>query len=441
MGRLDNLGLVTFTLNYNLTIVGKIWITVMVLLRLLVIIGVGYPLYQDEQSKFICDTMQPGCSNMCYDVFSPISHCRFWFVQAISLCLPLVVYVMYVAHRVPMQNAKENSQQHPQNLIKTSSVTKLQEVPGGRTSLTGKSYETDLHLEDSYGETKAVNEDLTIRQRILNFSGAYVLQLLLRTLLEAGFGVGQYYLFGLFVPNKFVCSSYPCANRVTCYPSRPTEKMLLVNFMLGVTGFSFLLNFVDLIYVIKKASKQSKKNKLLMKNFYQEEPFHDIPSDTHVLPEHKVVQEYGMHVRERRESGTSTGSEASSKIQQQEGTVIRSEILSENMALSNTNSNNTHLTMVTSSPVSMEGSADKDGSKLVLCECEKGTTAHSFNRYTAALPDQQGSRLRQHTLQKPFESPSINSQLIEEYRLVYMQAKDMQSNSSTGSRRKKSEWV
>uniref|UniRef100_UPI00398EF4BE gap junction delta-2 protein n=1 Tax=Pristiophorus japonicus TaxID=55135 RepID=UPI00398EF4BE len=410
----------------------------MVLFRLLVIIGVGYPLYQDEQTKFTCDTMQPGCANVCYDTFSPISHCRFWFVQAIALCLPLAMFIMYVAHRVPMQNVKDNSRRCLQNLIETSSIRK---VAAGRTSLTRKSCETNLHWEDGYGESKAVNEDLRMRQRILNFCEAYVLQLLLRTLLEAGFGIGQYYLFGLYVPNMFVCSSYPCANRVTCYPSRPSEKTLLLNFMFGVTAFSFLMNIVDLIYVIKQAVKQSKKKKLLMENFYQEEPFHDMPSDTLVLPEHKVAQEYEAHVQQGQESGTSAGSEASSKQGHEEGTFRHSEVLSENVAFSNTNSNNTHLTMVTSSPASTEGSADNDGSKVALCETEQGTAAHSLSWHTAASPGQQGSRLRQHTLQKPAESPSSSSQLIAEYRLVHMRVTDGQSNCGKGGRRKKSEWV
>ncbi|XP_041039866.1 gap junction delta-4 protein [Carcharodon carcharias] len=435
MGRLNSLGLVTLALNYNLTIVGKIWITVMVVFRLLVIIGVGYPLYQDEQTKFTCDTMQPGCSNVCYDAFFPISHCRFWFVQATALCLPLAMFIMYVAHRVPTQNAKESSLQCPQSLAETSSIRK---VPVGRASLTRKSSETNFHLEGSHGETKAVNEEVRIRQRILNFCEAYVLQLLLRTLLEVGFGVGQYYLFGFFVPNKFVCSSYPCANRVTCYPSRPTEKTLLVNFMFGVTAFSLLLNFVDLIYVIKQAVKQSKKNKLKMKSFYHEESYHDIPSDTRELPEHKLVQEYEMRARERRESVASSCSEAKScKSGQEEGTFTRSEVQSEDVALSNTNSNNTHLTTITSSSAFMGGSPDRSGSKLVLCDGEQETPARSFSRCT----DQQGSRLRQHALpNRPAESPSSNNQLLE-YRLVHMRVTDCQSNCSKDSRRKKSEWV
>ncbi|XP_078085459.1 gap junction Cx32.7 protein [Mustelus asterias] len=400
MGRLNNLGLVAFALNYNLTVVGKVWITVMIVFRLLVIIGVGYPLYQDEQARFTCDTMQPGCSNVCYDAFFPVSHCRFWFVQATALCLPLAMFVIYVAHRAPI-----------------------------------KSCETNLHLEDSHGET----EGLRIRHRILNFCKAYVLQLLLRTLLEVGFGVGHYCLFGFFVPNRFVCSSYPCANRVTCYPSRPTEKTLLANFMFGVTAFSFLLNFVDLVYVIKQAVKQNKKNKLQMKTFYPEESYHDIPGDTDEPPEHKAVQGYEMGVPERPESVASADS--GTKSAQGEGTFPRSEVQPQDVALSNTNSNNTHLTVIASSSASMVASPDGSGSRLALCESQQGTAAHSLRRYTARLLDQPGSRLRQHTLQKAAQHPLSNSQLLEEYRLVHMRVTDNQSNCSNGSRRKKSEWV
>ncbi|XP_043546982.1 gap junction delta-2 protein [Chiloscyllium plagiosum] len=408
----------------------------MIVFRLLVVIGVGYPLYQDEQTKFTCDTMQPGCSNVCYDAFFPVSHCRFWFVQAIVLCLPVAFFILHVAHRMPMQNAKASSLQCLQNPAETSSIRK---EPVRSASTTRKSQELNLHLMDIPDEAKAVNEDLRIRQRTLNFCEAYVLQLLLRTLLEAGFGVGQYYLFGFLVPNRFVCSSYPCANRVTCYPSRPTEKTLLVNFMFGATALSFLLNFVDLIYVIKQAVKQNKKNKLQMKHFYQAESYHDIPSEPRELPEHSVVQEHEMHVTERRESGASAGSEAKScKSGQEEGTCVHSGVLSEDVALSNTNSNNTHLTVLMSSPASMREPPDR---KLALFEKVQGTSSPAFSSCAARLPGQQGSRLRQHTLLKPTQAPPSNSQLIDEYRLVHMRVTDSQSNCSTGSRRKKSEWV
>ncbi|XP_032898040.1 gap junction delta-4 protein [Amblyraja radiata] len=434
MGRLDNLGLVTLALRHNLTIVGKLWIAVIVFLRLLVVLGIGYPLYQDEQTKFTCDSMQPGCSNVCYDAFSPISHCRFWFVQAVVLCLPLVIFITYVTHRLPPQNVGCPCQ-HPQNPAEPPPFRK---VPSARAPSMLKVGETNPDLEEFCGEILVINEDLGTGRRVHNFCEAYVLQLLLRALLEAGFGAGQYYLFGFMVPKKFVCSRYPCANIVTCYPSRPTEKTLLANFMFGVTALSFLLNFADLIHVIKQAVKQGKRRKMLMRNFYQEEPYPDMPSDPHVLPEHKALQDYGLQARQRRESGGSAGGGSVSKPGQERAALKQpGEGVLDHMALSNTNSNNAHLNVLASNQALAGRMAGECGGK---CAGDQGLAARSSaERCGEEVPDQQGSRLRQHALQsKSSGSPasSDSRQMIEEYRLVHMRITD-----NVESRKKKSEWV
>ena len=36
----------------------------------------GDRVYADEQSEFKCNTQQPGCNNVCFNSFSPISHLR-----------------------------------------------------------------------------------------------------------------------------------------------------------------------------------------------------------------------------------------------------------------------------------------------------------------------------------------------------------------------------
>ncbi|XP_078279857.1 gap junction delta-4 protein [Rhinoraja longicauda] len=427
--RLDNLGFLTLALRHNLTIVGKLWIAVIVFLRLLVILGIGYPLYQDEQAKFTCDSMQPGCSNVCYDAFSPISHCRFWFAQAVVLCLPLVIFITYVTHKLPLQDVGCPCQ-HPQNPAEPSPFRK---VPVGRASSVLKGGETNLDLEEVCGEILAVNEDLRPGRRTHNFCEAYMLQLILRALLEAGFGASQYYLFGFMVPKKFVCSRYPCANVVTCYPSRPTEKTLLANFMFGVTALSFLLNFADLIHVIKQAVRRGKRRRMLMRNFYQEEPYHDMPSGTQVLPEHKVPQAHGSQARQRRESGGSAGGGPAPKPGQERAAFKQPvEGVSDNVALSNTNSNNVHLRVLAPRPAFAGGMA---GGK---CAGDQGLAARSSaERRGEETPDQQGSRLRQHALQHASGSPaSSDSQMVEEYRLVHMRIA-----GDTESGRKKSEWV
>uniref|UniRef100_H2ZZM5 Gap junction protein n=2 Tax=Latimeria chalumnae TaxID=7897 RepID=H2ZZM5_LATCH len=215
---------------------GKIWLTLIILLRLLVTTLAGYPLYQDEQERFVCNTIQPGCSNVCYDLFSPMSHFRFWLIQIVTLCLPYAIFCVYVIHKVTKRIGSDSYQ--PYNRIKASSVRKLQQATFKRASLTRTTYEVE-------------------KQKIPEFLGAYVFQLLLRTIAEAGFGAGQYYLYGFFVPQRFVCHQPPCTSMVDCYISRPTEKTIMINFMFGINAMSFLLNVVDLIYVVKRTMRQN----------------------------------------------------------------------------------------------------------------------------------------------------------------------------------------
>ncbi|TRY58479.1 hypothetical protein DNTS_004897 [Danionella cerebrum] len=92
--------MIFITLNHNITLTGKAWLLVVVFLRIPVLLFAGYPLYQDEQERFVCNTIQPGCANVCYDIFAPLSLFRFWLVQLTTLCLPLVMFVIYVIHKV-----------------------------------------------------------------------------------------------------------------------------------------------------------------------------------------------------------------------------------------------------------------------------------------------------------------------------------------------------
>ncbi|KAK7877240.1 hypothetical protein WMY93_032041, partial [Mugilogobius chulae] len=63
------------------TFVGKIWLTLLIVFRIVLTAVGGESIYYDEQSKFTCNTHQPGCENVCYDAFAPLSHVRFWAFQ------------------------------------------------------------------------------------------------------------------------------------------------------------------------------------------------------------------------------------------------------------------------------------------------------------------------------------------------------------------------
>uniref|UniRef100_A0A3B3SJK9 Gap junction protein n=1 Tax=Paramormyrops kingsleyae TaxID=1676925 RepID=A0A3B3SJK9_9TELE len=177
----------------------KIWLMVTLLLRVLTLLLTGFPLYEDERESFACNTIQPGCSSACYDAFAPLSLIRFWLLQALALCLPYALYVVFVIHRV------------------VSSLASANIAPG---------------------------EDGGPRCRALAL--AYTIHVSTRIALEAAFGVGHYFLFGLSIPKSFLCYEGPCTSMVECYVSKPTEKTVMLNFMLAVSALCLLVNAADL---------------------------------------------------------------------------------------------------------------------------------------------------------------------------------------------------
>ncbi|XP_057586374.1 gap junction delta-4 protein [Hippopotamus amphibius kiboko] len=214
MDQPDLLGFLIITLNCNVTMVGKIWLIFMVPLRLGVLILAGLPVYQDEQERFVCNTLQPGCANVCYDIFAPVSHLRFWLIQSMSVLLPSAVFSVYVLHRGAQLAARgsrgpdDDSEDHHAP----------ERTPGARRCL-----------------------------MVPDFSLGYVVHLCLRTMMEAAFGAVHYLLFGFLVPKRFSCTHPPCTSVVDCYVSRPTEKSILMLFVWAVCALSFLLSVADLV--------------------------------------------------------------------------------------------------------------------------------------------------------------------------------------------------
>ncbi|XP_046923144.1 gap junction delta-4 protein [Lynx rufus] len=216
MERLDLLGFLLITFNCNMTIVGKVWLIFMILLRMVVIILAGSPVYQDEQERFVCNTLQPGCANVCYDIFSPVSQLRFWLIQSVSVLLPSAVFSVYVLHRGAVLAAR--------------GLCGPDGGPGGPDP-------ADLSPGDRERRLLTVPD----------FSSGYIVHLFLRMLTEAAFGASHYLLFGFLVPKRFSCTHSPCTSVVDCYISRPTEKSIMMLFMWAVSALSLVLSVADLV--------------------------------------------------------------------------------------------------------------------------------------------------------------------------------------------------
>ncbi|TTL57239.1 Gap junction gamma-1 protein [Bagarius yarrelli] len=82
------------------TPVGKLWLTTLVVFRIVLTAVGGESIYYDEQSKFVCNSGQPGCENVCYDSFAPLSHVRFWVFQIIFSAMPSLLYMGYAANKI-----------------------------------------------------------------------------------------------------------------------------------------------------------------------------------------------------------------------------------------------------------------------------------------------------------------------------------------------------
>ncbi|KAL2081914.1 hypothetical protein ACEWY4_021732 [Coilia grayii] len=232
MGEWDLLGRLLDKVQSHSTVIGKIWLTVLFVFRILVLGAGAENVWGDEQSDFICNTEQPGCENVCYDDAFPISHVRFWVLQILSVSTPTLVYLGHVLHVVHVE--------------KRVRARMSKQVPD---------QQVNQFLLKSYKMPKYSKDDgkVSIRGRLLR---SYIISLFVKILLEVGFILGQYYLYGFTLEARYVCSKFPCPHQVDCFLSRPTEKSVFIWFMLVVACVSLLLNVVEMGYLSVKKVKE-----------------------------------------------------------------------------------------------------------------------------------------------------------------------------------------
>ncbi|CAN9502800.1 unnamed protein product [Ophioblennius macclurei] len=232
-------------IGHNVTLIGKTWWVLMLALRSLLLLLAGFSLFSDEQERFVCNTIQPGCSNVCFDVFAPVSVLRLWLFQIVFLCLPHFVFVTYVVHKILA---------HPY----FDGIHGDRGRGGSPFTLENSSVSRELSLH------KAPLPDLPRDWAMPRFYCAYFLVVILRIVLEAVFTAGQFFLIGSSIPKSFFCYEAPCTSGVECYISRPTEKTLMINFMLGAAFLSILLSALDLVGCLRAIARCRRKEEMLM---------------------------------------------------------------------------------------------------------------------------------------------------------------------------------
>ncbi|CDQ70024.1 unnamed protein product [Oncorhynchus mykiss] len=222
MGDWNLLGSILEEVHIHSTIVGKIWLTILFIFRMLVL-GVAAE------------------DNVCYDDAFPISLIRYWVLQIIFVSSPSLVYMGHALYRL---RALEKERHKKKAFLKA-------ELEGAEPV-----HEDRQRIER---ELRKLEEQKRVRKAPLRGSllRTYVFHILTRSVVEVGFIVGQYVLYGIGLDPLYKCERLPCPNSVDCFVSRPTEKNIFMIFMLVIAGVSLFLNLLEIFHLGVKKVKQS----------------------------------------------------------------------------------------------------------------------------------------------------------------------------------------
>ncbi|XP_065107784.1 gap junction protein alpha 8 paralog a [Paramisgurnus dabryanus] len=234
MGDWSFLGNILEEVNEHSTVIGRVWLTVLFIFRILILGTAAEFVWGDEQSDYVCNTQQPGCENVCYDEAFPISHIRLWVLQIIFVSTPSLVYVGHAVHYIHMEEKRKEREE--------AEISHQQELGEER-----------LPLPTDQGSVRTAKETNMKSSKKFRLEGTllftYISHIIFKALFEVGFMVGQYVLYGFRILPLYKCSRWPCPNTVDCYVSRPTEKTIFIIFMLAVACVSLFLNFVEISHL------------------------------------------------------------------------------------------------------------------------------------------------------------------------------------------------
>ncbi|XP_078713394.1 gap junction delta-3 protein-like [Lampetra fluviatilis] len=212
MGEWSFLGDILQVVNIHSTMTGRFWLLIFVIFRIMVLSTIGDNLYEDEQEAFICNTLQPGCNQVCYDKAFPMSHYRFWIFQIMVLSVPPLSFIAYAIH-------SQTKEEMAEKIIEKTPLRNTEE-------------------KVRWEKTKA--------QRRTRRYTLYVVHVVFKLVLEIGCLVSQYFVYGFTIEAHFPCERFPCPNRVDCFVSRPTEKNVFLLYYFVINVISTLLCLIEI---------------------------------------------------------------------------------------------------------------------------------------------------------------------------------------------------
>lgn len=78
------------------TVIGKVWLIMLLIFHILLVGLVGDAVYSDAQSEFTCNTLQPGCNKVCYNTFCSCLSLTFLGLSDRSCRHTFRFYIVYI---------------------------------------------------------------------------------------------------------------------------------------------------------------------------------------------------------------------------------------------------------------------------------------------------------------------------------------------------------
>merc|ERR1712193_191074 len=277
---------------------GKFYNTFFDCFRLLFLVSIVDNTFGGDEAALECDTQVVGCENMCQNAFLPVDVITFWAVQMFSVCLPTVMFMTYMVHKLKavedarqVKEEKEKRQRKKAEMELAAEEAWLNEAKNGvddEDHFTDQVAEIEAELQALQDERDMLAEIEEVEKK-LNKEGikatsavdqheltppklmlGYFFMVLFRSLIEIGFLYlyFQVYIFDLKMPKQYVCDARPCLGRTTCFVARSNEKTWVLHIMFALALFTLSCSLLELFRLgIEKPYKAFKnRHKDISKN-------------------------------------------------------------------------------------------------------------------------------------------------------------------------------
>jgi len=150
------------------TLVGKYWITMFLVLRMLVLFSIAEGAFGEDDEKLglrprlECDTKTPGCQRMCENQFYPIQPTMYWSLQLLFVALPIMLFIVYTNHKrekVAVSRKVKHKALEAQRKQQKEELDLLREkIENDRKILEKKKEAAEQLYENPYGQKFSANE-------------------------------------------------------------------------------------------------------------------------------------------------------------------------------------------------------------------------------------------------------------------------------------------